>query len=59
VASALLICIPLAGYYNYNAALPSWPADVPNIAATQTLGQMSEMLFMLAMPLLFARLGVK
>ena len=34
-------------------------ARVKNIAATQTLGQMSEMLFMLAMPVLFARWGVK
>ena len=58
VASALLICIPLAAYYNYTQ-LYLVGADVPNIAATQTLGQMSEMLFMLAMPLLFARLGVK
>jgi hypothetical protein len=58
IISALLICIPLAAYYNYTQ-LYLEAASVSNIAATQTLGQMSEMLFMLAMPLLFARLGVK
>jgi nucleoside transporter len=58
VASALLICIPLAAYYNFTQ-LYLEGARVPNIAATQSLGQVSEMLFMLAMPLLFARLGVK
>ena len=58
VASALLICIPLAAYYNFTQ-LYLEAAKVQNIAATQTLGQMSEMLFMLAMPVLFARWGVK
>ena len=58
IASALLICIPLAAYYNYTQ-LYLVAANVPNIAATQTLGQVSETLFMLVMPLMFARLGVK
>jgi nucleoside transporter len=58
IISALLICIPLAAYYNYTQLFLE-AAQVKNIAATQTLGQMSEMLFMLAMPLLFRRLGVK
>ena len=58
IASALLICIPLAAYYNFTQ-LYLEAAKVKNIAATQTLGQMSEMLFMLAMPVLFARWGVK
>ncbi len=58
VASALLICIPLAAYYNMTQLFLQ-AARVENIAATQSLGQMSEMLFMLAMPFLFARLGVK
>ena len=58
IASALLICIPLAAYYNFTQLFLE-AAKVKNIAATQTLGQMSEMLFMLAMPLLFARWGVK
>ena len=58
IASALLICIPLAAYYNYTQLYLA-AANVQNIAATQTLGQVSETLFMLVMPLMFARLGVK
>ncbi|HKW48574.1 MAG TPA: MFS transporter [Gemmatimonadaceae bacterium] len=58
IASALLICIPLAAYYNFTQLFLE-AAKVKNIAATQTLGQMSEMLFMLAMPVMFARWGVK
>jgi nucleoside transporter len=58
IISALLICIPLAAYYNYTQLFLQ-AAQVRNIAATQTLGQMSEMLFMLAMPFMFRRLGVK
>src|SRR3954466_8881054 len=58
IISALLICIPLAAYYNFTQLFLE-AAQVKNIAATQTLGQMSEMLFMLAMPVLFARWGVK
>ena len=58
IISALLICIPLAAYYNYTQLFLQ-AAQVKNIAATQTLGQMSEMLFMLAMPFMVRRLGVK
>ena len=58
IASAFLICIPLAAYYNFTQ-LYLEAAKVKNIAATQTLGQMSETLFMLAIPVLFARWGVK
>jgi nucleoside transporter len=58
IVSALLICIPLAAYYNFTQ-LYLEAAGVGNIAATQTLGQMSETLFMFAMPFIFARWGVK
>jgi nucleoside transporter len=58
IISALLLCIPLAAYYNFTQ-LYLTTARVPNIAATQTLGQMSETVFMFAMPFFFARLGVK
>ena len=56
--SSLLICIPLAAYYNFTQ-LYLGAANVQNIAATQTLGQMSEMVFMVLMPFFFRRLGVK
>jgi nucleoside transporter len=58
IISAFLICIPLAAYYNFTQ-LYLVGAKVQNITLTQSMGQMSEMLFMLAMPLMFARWGVK
>jgi nucleoside transporter len=58
VAASLLLCIPLAAYYNFTQIYLG-VAGVKNIAATQTIGQMSETGFMLLMPLMFARLGVK
>jgi nucleoside transporter len=58
LTSSFLICIPLAVYYNF-LQLFLGAAGVTNIAATQTLGQMSEVGFMLLMPFFFARLGVK
>src|SRR2546429_2345098 len=54
----LLLCIPLAAYYNFTQIFLG-SAGVTKIAATQTLGQISETGFMLLMPLMFARLGVK
>src|SRR5690606_28695967 len=47
-----------AAYYNFTQIFLG-AAGVRSIAATQTLGQVSEVGFMLLMPLLFARLGVK
>jgi nucleoside transporter len=58
IASSLLICIPLAAYYNFTQIFLG-AAGVRNIAATQTLGQMSEVVFMVLMPFFFIRLGVK
>lgn len=58
IISALLLCIPLAAYYNFTQ-LYLQTARVENIAATQTLGQVSETVFMFLMPFFFARLGVK
>ena len=58
IAASLLLCIPLAVYYNFTQ-LYLGAAGVTRIAATQTVGQMSETGFMLLMPLMFLRLGVK
>jgi nucleoside transporter len=56
--SSFLICIPLAAYYNFTQIFLE-SAHFKNIAATQTLGQVSETLFMILMPLFFVRFGVK
>jgi nucleoside transporter len=58
IAASLLLCIPLAAYYNFTQIFLA-DAGVTSIAATQTLGQMSEVVFMLLMPFFFIRLGVK
>ena len=58
IGASLLLCIPLAAYYNFTQIFLT-DAGVKNIAATQTLGQVSEVLFMLLMPFFFVRLGVK
>jgi nucleoside transporter len=52
-----LICIPLSFYYQITSRIVEM-AELP-IAQTMTFGQMSEIIFMLVMPLFFARLGVK
>src|SRR2546429_3828749 len=58
IAASLLLCIPLAAYYNFTQIFLG-NAGITKIQATQSLGQMSETGFMLLMPLMFARLGVK
>ncbi len=56
--ASIAICIPLAFYYNFtNPYLNA--LGVRGAAGLQSLGQVSEVLLMLAMPLLFVRLGVK
>ncbi len=58
LGASLLISIPLAAYYNFTQLFLEG-TGFQNIAGTQTLGQMSEVIFMLLMPLFFVRLGVK
>jgi nucleoside transporter len=58
IVASFLLCIPLAAYYNFTQLFLG-SAGIAKIAATQTLGQVSETGFMLLMPLMFIRLGVK
>ena len=58
VVSSFLICIPLAAYYAY-APVYAAAAGFEDVAFNMSFGQISEILFMLVMPLFFARLGVK
>src|SRR5690606_41578774 len=58
LVSSILISVPLAAYYNFTQVFLG-NSGFTNIAATQTIGQMSEFIFMLLMPLFFVRLGVK
>lgn len=58
LVSSFLICIPLAAYYNFSPIFVN-SSGISNPAATMSLGQVSEVLFMVLMPLFFVRLGVK
>jgi len=56
--ASILICIPLAFYYqNANQFLTE--LHVTNATGKQTLGQMSEVLFMLLIPVFLRTLGMK
>ena len=55
---SMLICIPLAYYYGQTSAYLG-AAGFKQAASTMTLGQMSEIFFMILIPFFFRKLGVK
>jgi nucleoside transporter len=66
--SSVLICIPLSFYYTwanpsltdgFKAAFPDADPSTFRIENMMSLGQVSEVLFMLLLPLAYSRLGVK
>ncbi len=56
--ASVLICIPLAFYYQ-NANLYLNDLGISGAAAKMSLGQMSELAFMLLLPLFLRRYGIK
>jgi nucleoside transporter len=56
--SSILICIPLAFYYQ-NASPFLTEIGVENSTGKMAFGQVSEVLFMLALPVFFTRFGLK
>ncbi|HJC68947.1 MAG TPA: nucleoside permease [Candidatus Brachybacterium intestinipullorum] len=56
--ASILICIPLAFYYNFTNLYLN-EIGVRSAAAVQSLGQVSEALFLLIMPLMLKKLGIK
>lgn len=56
--ASIAICVPLSFYYNFTNPFLN-EVGMQGAAGKQSFGQMSEVLFMILMPLFFSRLGVK
>lgn len=59
MVSSMLICIPLAFYYQIASRVVEMTFGGPKVGFVMAFGQVSEIFFMLVMPLFFRKLGVK
>ena len=55
---SFLICVPLSFYFSWMNLFMN-ELKIPNAAAKMTLGQVSDVVFLMLLPLLLPRLGVK
>jgi len=58
IISSLLVCIPLSFYYSFTNIFLN-DIGMSNAAGKMTLGQGSEIIFLLVMPFFFKRFGIK
>ncbi len=58
IICSFLVCIPLSFYFTWTGTFMG-EVGVQNIAAKMTIGQVSDVVFLLLLPLLLPRLGVK
>lgn len=58
MVSSFLVCIPLAFYYQLATKYVN-QSGISNPAFKMSFGQMSEIFFMIVMPIFFSKLGVK
>jgi nucleoside transporter len=58
ILCSFLICIPLSFYFNWMNVFMN-ELKISDAAAKMTLGQVSDVVFLLLLPVLLARLGVK
>jgi nucleoside transporter len=58
ILCSFLLCIPLSAYYAFAGTFVG-ASGFSNVPVTMSYGQMSEIFFMLVMPICFAALGVK
>ncbi len=58
IISSILTCIPLSFYFSFTNPFLN-EIGMVNAAGKMTMGQMSELIFLFAMPFFFKRLGVK
>lgn len=58
MACSFLICVPLSFYFSWMNVFMN-ELGIPNAAAKMTLGQVSDVVFLVLLPILLPRLGVK